>query len=271
MDPTTHSLTLRVTRLQGSEAGPGLHKVFGARGGTIGRSAQNDWVLPDPTRTLSSHHATVYFEQGRFHLVDCSSNGVYLNDQGQPLGIEQIATLSHGDRLLLGPYELVVELAAAALPGSPKLLSAPAAMAVRASPVLAQPLQDSGPAGWPGFVAPRALAVDLGVGDEVVDPLQLLGPAAAPRPAPPAAQRNDAPVLVTPFQPPAPRIAVPDDWQRAAAPPRAAPAAAETAELFERASAALREALALLESLKTVARDARALATHRTEAVHGLE
>jgi predicted component of type VI protein secretion system len=42
--------------------------VFGVAGGSIGRAADNDWVLPDPQRYLSGHHARIHFRQGAFYL-----------------------------------------------------------------------------------------------------------------------------------------------------------------------------------------------------------
>ena len=59
--------------------------VFSVEGGTIGRSADNDWVLPDPSRYVSAHHARVQFREGHFYLQDVSTNGVYVNDEMEPL------------------------------------------------------------------------------------------------------------------------------------------------------------------------------------------
>ena len=36
-------------------------RVFAEAGGTIGRSLQNDWILPDPERFISGRHATNNF------------------------------------------------------------------------------------------------------------------------------------------------------------------------------------------------------------------
>src|SRR5688572_19814543 len=54
-------------------------------GGNIGRSADNDWVLPDPLRYVSAHHARIYCRQGTYFLEDLSTNGVFLNDSEQPI------------------------------------------------------------------------------------------------------------------------------------------------------------------------------------------
>ena len=299
MEKHDQSLTLCLTRQGGQPAAAGLQKRFDERGGTIGRAAQNDWVLPDPTRYLSAHHATVYFEQGRFHLVDCSRNGVFVNGQEQALGIERIATLTHGDRLQMGDCDMVVELLPAAGAMSAKLdplqLLAGAAAATRgdATPVSAVVAGSGSPerreASWPGLDA-LPQRNDLGLGDEVVDPRALLGAASSARPLQPeiAAQRNDGPVMATPFQPPAVQVALPDDWLEpvsaslpAPSLPRAplaklnlsAPPAPDVAKALQIACTALREALAALEgvraAVRTVPSPSQALNT--TEAARELE
>jgi type VI secretion system FHA domain protein len=284
MDPQPRSITLRVTRHDGQPVIAGAHKTFGEHGGTIGRTPQNDWALPDPARFLSSHHATVYFERGAFHLVDCSSNGVFVNDLPQPLGIEHIATLHHGDRLVMGHYEFAVELAGAA-PVRPRSLEPLQLLAsIDAARAVASPLPPAtavpstrGASAWADLVTP-SLAVDGNDADAIVDPLELLAAPAKPmarRPAP-AAQRDDAPLLATPFKPPA--VAVPEDWlapaplPRPAMPMRRPVTTPNPAQALDQASAALRDALAAIESLKAVVHNARAAAdNHLMEATHGLE
>ena len=105
------SLKLTITSTQRAELGAGASVVFGADGGSIGRSLDNDWVLPDPRRYLSAHHARVQYRRGAFHLLDTSSNGVFVNDADVPLGRLASYPLRDGDRLRLGDYELKVSLA----------------------------------------------------------------------------------------------------------------------------------------------------------------
>jgi type VI secretion system protein len=85
--------------------------VFGAQGGCIGRGSDNEWVLPDPQRYLSLHHARVRCVQGTYLVEDTSTNGVFLNGARKPLGKGQSPPLRHGDRLRLGNYELQVSIA----------------------------------------------------------------------------------------------------------------------------------------------------------------
>ncbi len=87
--------------------------TFGVEGGTIGRSADNDWVLPDPQRYISAHHARVSFQGGEYLLEDTSTNGVFVNDDERPLAKLGPHRLQHGDLLRLGDYQLLVALEAA--------------------------------------------------------------------------------------------------------------------------------------------------------------
>lgn len=79
-------------------------------GGTIGRSSNDDWVLPDPTKVVSRHHAEIQFMDGGFSIVDQSRNGVFLNDAELPIGEGRTAPLRHGDRLRIGDFEILAEV-----------------------------------------------------------------------------------------------------------------------------------------------------------------
>src|SRR5690242_8761244 len=74
------ALRLRVVSDHRRSLGDRGSIVFGVGGGTIGRSADNDWVLPDPQRYVSAHHARVSFRQGSHFLEDLSTNGAFAND-----------------------------------------------------------------------------------------------------------------------------------------------------------------------------------------------
>jgi len=84
---------------------------FGQNGGTIGRSLESDWVLPDGQRYLSSRHASIDFRSGSYYIVDTSTNGVYVNDSEKPVGRGNPQRLFTGDRIRLGEYEINVEIA----------------------------------------------------------------------------------------------------------------------------------------------------------------
>jgi type VI secretion system FHA domain protein len=107
-------LRLRIVSDQRRALADRSSAVFSVEGGTIGRSADNDWVLPDPLRYLSAHHARVHFREGNFYLQDVSTNGVYVNDDMEPLAKRGSSgyLLGNGDVLRMGEYHIVAALEA---------------------------------------------------------------------------------------------------------------------------------------------------------------
>jgi len=108
------TLRLRVVSDQRRSLADRGTAVFSVEGGTIGRSADNDWVLPDPLRYVSAHHARVQFREGHFYLQDVSTNGVYVNDDMEPLSKRGSSgyRLANGDVLRIGEYHIVAALEA---------------------------------------------------------------------------------------------------------------------------------------------------------------
>jgi type VI secretion system FHA domain protein len=102
-------LRLRVVSDQRAILAERSTTVFSIEGGTIGRSADNDWVLPDPLRYLSAHHARVQFREGHFYLQDVSTNGTFVNDDMEPLAKRGSSgyRLANGDVLRMGQYHIV--------------------------------------------------------------------------------------------------------------------------------------------------------------------
>jgi type VI secretion system FHA domain protein len=84
--------------------------VFGVSGGSIGRSAEHDWVLPDDMRYVSGRHARIVYHKGRYLLHDTSSNGTYVNDNDKPLGSHNPHELKSGDILRFGEYHVQVQI-----------------------------------------------------------------------------------------------------------------------------------------------------------------
>jgi type VI secretion system protein len=104
------ALRLRVVSEHSSRLAEHSTKVFGVHGGSLGRSADNEWILPDPERYLSGKHARVDFRAGKYILVDTSSNGTYVNGAQVPLGKFHDYLLKDGDYIRLGEYELLVSI-----------------------------------------------------------------------------------------------------------------------------------------------------------------
>ncbi|MGD8162937.1 type VI secretion system-associated FHA domain protein TagH [Pantoea sp. FN0307] len=77
-------------------------------GGTIGRSQDNDLVLPDEARAISRLQAVVHVSaQGECRLTNHGSvTSVVLN--GRPLDRDSQVLLQHGDTLTIGEYQIDV-------------------------------------------------------------------------------------------------------------------------------------------------------------------
>ena len=117
------SLRLRVVSDHRRQLAERHTVVFGVSGGSIGRSGDNDWVLPDPMRYVSAHHARVHFRDGQFYLEDLSTNGVYVNDRQEP--VAKLGSggyrLKNGDVLRIGDYQIVIALETETVSDIPQL------------------------------------------------------------------------------------------------------------------------------------------------------
>ena len=106
------ALRLRVTGRLADRLGDQAVRLFGVHGGRIGRATDNDWVLPDPDRYLSGHHAGIEYRSGAWYLTDTSSNGTFVNDASEALGRDRSYALKDGDRVRMGEYDLHVSISA---------------------------------------------------------------------------------------------------------------------------------------------------------------
>ena len=104
------ALKLRVISDHYKALGKRSSRLFGVTGGRIGRAQDNDWVLPDPDRYVSSHHAKVQFRAGKWILEDTSTNGVFINGSDAPASLDGPYALQDGDRLRFGDYEIIVSI-----------------------------------------------------------------------------------------------------------------------------------------------------------------
>jgi type VI secretion system protein ImpI len=110
MSENAMPLQLKIISEHVSLVGSDRVREFHDSGGTIGRSIKSDWVLPDPDRFISGQHATIDFKAGVYYLADTSSNGVYVNDEVDPLGKGNPRRLFDGDRLRLGDFKISVSV-----------------------------------------------------------------------------------------------------------------------------------------------------------------
>ncbi|UZJ44264.1 type VI secretion system-associated FHA domain protein TagH [Marinimicrobium sp. C6131] len=104
------NLQLRMIKTPEGASLPQQQFSFDQHGGTIGRGPDNHWVLPDPDRILSARHCEFTVEQGRFQLIDHSTNGTFINGSSEPLGKGVVTTVNHGDQVEIGDYTFAIDL-----------------------------------------------------------------------------------------------------------------------------------------------------------------
>lgn len=104
------SLILKVTSVSNQSLQTHMEYEFNESGGTIGRKSSNTWVLPDEHRHLSGSHASIEYRDGKYHLVDTSTNGVFINGNDKPLGKGNKEQLEDGFQLLMGTFNIQVQM-----------------------------------------------------------------------------------------------------------------------------------------------------------------
>lgn len=244
-------------RFQSSGAVPGDGRPIIMRGPslTIGRGPENDLVLPDPDRQISKTHCVVENHNGNVVVVDFSTNGTFLNYGKIPLG-RTATPINDGDVLIMGPYELVVQISSAASYSEP-LAPLPDERAsfgnAKAAPDPYKLLDDAAPGGdfldsLLGSSKPTGPAQFRRRGEDPVDLLPPLGddgPLLGPAPEMPAgpAMRDHSASITDSFVPAHQAGAnsiIPDDWDDLLAPmpgPVAQMPMAKDADIFSHAPA----------------------------------
>ncbi len=229
-------LTLEVISSNAASLGANARKVFGERGGTIGRRPDRDWVIND--QGVSSRHAVIRSINGFFFIEDeGSTNGVRVNENLLPVGDPY--PLKDGDRIGLDLFDIAVKVTSAAsedrsfegpvkpaagdafpspppVPGNgdPFQVAAPGASDV-------DPLDLLGgtPRQTPTFPSVDSLEHGSPIRDHFAPPIVEPPPAVFP---PPASPSSDPPAAASR----GPSIAA--DWDKTVLPARAPPAGASS-------------------------------------------
>ena len=100
------SLCLTITSYHKITPGQCAEKSLSQGSMAIGRSSDNDWVLPDPERLVSSQHCVIQYKDGRYYLTDNSTNGVELVNAGIRLRRGNSEPLQDGELIRIGDYEI---------------------------------------------------------------------------------------------------------------------------------------------------------------------
>ncbi|MDH0662684.1 type VI secretion system-associated FHA domain protein TagH [Pseudomonas sp. GD03858] len=205
------ALCLTITSYHKITPGQCPEKLLETGAISVGRAADNDWVLPDPERLVSSKHCVIQFKDGRYYLTDNSTNGVELLRAGIRLRRGNSEPLMDGEVIRIGDYEIQARIDCAVsvpLAGQSDVHSFEALMANQ----LAAPSA-------PIAGAPAAFLQGASSHDTLPDLFDFLGPSSVP----PVSQPDHVPAQQHDFRPPAP-VAPPQEPAPAAAAPGVIPA-----------------------------------------------
>jgi type VI secretion system protein len=100
------SLCLTITSYHKITPGQCPEKSMDQGAMAIGRGPENDWILPDPERLVSTQHCVIQYKDGRYYLTDNSTNGVELVNAGIRLRRGNSEPLQDGELIRIGDYEI---------------------------------------------------------------------------------------------------------------------------------------------------------------------
>lgn len=76
----------------------------------IGRGPENDWVLPDPDKLISSQHCSIQYRDGIYLMTDNSTNGIELVTSGIRLRRGNSERINDGEVIRIGDYEICARI-----------------------------------------------------------------------------------------------------------------------------------------------------------------
>lgn len=163
----------------------------------IGRSSDNDWVLPDPERLVSSQHCVIQYKDGRYYLTDYSTNGVELVKAGIRMRRGNSEPLQDGELIRIGDYEIQarIDFNVQAIDSQPFAGDSPNSFEALMGAVASQP-------------APTPMIAPQFQGASAMETLPDLFDFLSPTAVPPPTVADHVPSEQHDFRPPAP-VAVP--------------------------------------------------------------
>ncbi|SDO29850.1 type VI secretion system FHA domain protein [Pseudomonas azotoformans] len=209
------SLCLTITSYHKITPGQCSEKSMNQGSMAIGRSSDNDWVLPDPERLVSSQHCVIQYKDGRYYLTDNSTNGVELVNAGIRLRRGNSELLQDGELIRIGDYEIQarIDFNVQAVDSQPFAGESPNSFEALMGAVSNKPAPVSTPVIAPQFQGASSM-------DTLPDLFDFLSPTAVPPPTVPdhvPSEQHDfrppTPVAVPVVAPPVVSGAViPEDW-----------------------------------------------------------
>lgn len=222
------SLCLTITSYHKITPGQCAEKSMDQGRIAIGRSSDNDWVLPDPERLVSSQHCVIQYKDGRYYLTDNSTNGVELVKAGIRMRRGNSEPLQDGELIRIGDYEIQarIDFNVQAVDSQPFAGESPNSFEALMGAVASPPAPTPTPMIAPQFHGASSM-------ETLPDLFDFLSPTAVPPPTVadhvPSEQhdfRPPAPVAVPVVEKPVVQGAViPEDWDLFGDAPAPAPVA----------------------------------------------
>lgn len=204
------SLCLTITSYHKITPGQCSEKSMNQGSMAIGRSADNDWVLPDPERLVSSQHCVIQYKEGRYYLTDNSTNGVELVNAGIRMRRGNSEPLQNGELIRIGDYEIQarIDFNVQAVDSQPFAGDSPNSFDALMGAVVSTPTPT--PVIAPQFHGASSM-------DTLPDLFDFLSPTAVPPPTVPdhvPSEQHDfrPPTPVVVEKPVVPSSVIPEDW-----------------------------------------------------------
>ena len=209
------SLCLTITSYHKITPGQCSEKSMNQGVMAIGRSSDNDWVLPDPERLVSSQHCVIQYKEGRYYLTDNSTNGVELVKAGIRMRRGNSEPLQDGELIRIGDYEIQarIDFNVQVADSQPFAGDSPNSFEALMGAVVNKPAPAQAPVIAPQFQGASAM-------DTLPDLFDFLSPTAVPPPTAP----DHVPSEQHDFRPPTPVVVpgaetpvvsgsvIPEDW-----------------------------------------------------------
>ena len=95
------ALQLKIVSEHRDLVGDDYLREFHEQGGTIGRALENDWILPDPDRYISSRHAAIDYKAGNIGQALDAIGGidVYFDNVGGAMLDDVLTRMNHYGRI----------------------------------------------------------------------------------------------------------------------------------------------------------------------------
>lgn len=117
-------LILRVVSYEGHAIEGPKNLVLNKQSASIGRNPENTLILPDAKKYVGRQHALIEYRPPHYYLKDVSTNGVFVNHSGTPVGKGNCAELKYGDLIGIGDYLLEVRFEDDQDDGGPRITGA---------------------------------------------------------------------------------------------------------------------------------------------------